>query len=146
MDRQRSGARRPRAAGTDPLWWSTSGDEFGGRIIVRVDVAATGPTSPVPPGIRRDPGPGQYYASPALAGLLRSTPADELADRYPGHLAGTIGDAALPSPDALYVIVGHTAAQMERAKDAVAVTTIATAAPQRQSSRTRTGWTPHSAG
>ncbi len=116
-------------AGTDPLWWSTSGDEFGGRIIVRVDVAATGPTSPVPPGIRRDPGPGQYYASPALAGLLRSTPADELADRYPGHLAGTIGDAALPSPDALYVIVGHTAAQMERAKDAVAVTTIATVLP-----------------
>ncbi|MFI5065262.1 MAG: hypothetical protein ACHP9Z_15000, partial [Streptosporangiales bacterium] len=49
-------------AGTDPLWWSTSGDDFGGQLVVRVDVAATGPTSPVPPGIPRDPAPGQYYA------------------------------------------------------------------------------------
>ncbi len=116
-------------AGTDPLWWSTSGDEFGGRLVVRVDVAATGPTSPVPPGIPRNPAPGQYYASPALASLLRSTPADELADRYPGRLAGPIGDAALPSPDSLYIIIGHTAAQMARMPDASAVTTIATAVP-----------------
>ena len=45
--------------------------------------------------------PGEYYASPALATLLRTTPAGELADRYPGRLAGTIGQAALPSPDSL---------------------------------------------
>jgi hypothetical protein len=116
-------------AGTVPLWWSTSGDEFAGRLVVRVDVAATGSTSPVPPGIPREPAPGQYYASPALASLLRSTPANELADRYPGRLAGTIGDAALPSPDSLYIIVGHTAAQLARTPDTVAVTTIATALP-----------------
>jgi hypothetical protein len=116
-------------AGTDPLWFGTSGDEFGGRLVVRVDVAATGPTSPVPPGLPRDPAPGQYYASPALASLLRSTPADQLADRYPGRLAGTIGDAALPSPDSLYIVIGHTAAQMARTPDAVAVTTIATTLP-----------------
>jgi hypothetical protein len=116
-------------AGTDPLWWSISGDEFGGRVVVRVDVAATGPTSPVPPGLRRDPAPGQYYASPALASLLHSTPADELADRYPGRLAGTIGAAALPSPDSLYIVIGHTAAQMAGAPDAIAVTTIATVPP-----------------
>ena len=116
-------------AGTDPLWWSISGDNFGGRTVVRVDVAATGPTSPVPPGIPRDPAPGQYYASPALASLLRSTPADELADRYPGRLACTIGHAALPSPDDLYIIIGHTPAQLAHRPDTVAVTTIATAFP-----------------
>ena len=33
----------------------------------------TGASSPVPPGIPRDPAPGQYYASPALVALLRST-------------------------------------------------------------------------
>ena len=116
-------------AGTGALWWSMNGDEFGGRQIVRVDVAATGPAAPVPPGIPRDPGPGQYYASPALASLLRSTPADQLADRYPGRRAGPIGDAALPSPDSLYIIIGHTAAQMARTPDAIAVTTIATTLP-----------------
>jgi len=126
-------------AGTDALWWSINGDEFGGRQIVRVDVAATGPTSPVPPGLRRDPGPGQYYASPALASLLRSTPADELADRYPGRLAGPIGDAALPSPDSLYIIIGHTAAQMARTPDAIAVTTFATALPGFGSARNPQG-------
>ena len=116
-------------AGTDPLWWSISGDEFGGQQIVRVDVAATGPTSPVPPGIPRDPAPGQYYASPALASLLRGTPADELADRYQGRLAGPIGDAALPSPNSLYIIVGRTAAQMARTAGTIEVTGIATALP-----------------
>ncbi len=116
-------------AGTDPLWWSTSGDEFAGQLVVRVDVAATGPTSPVPPGLPRDPAPGQYYASPALARLLRSRPADQLADRYPGRLAGQIGDAALPSPDSLYIVIGHTAAQLARTPDAIAVTTIATTLP-----------------
>ncbi len=115
--------------GTSPLWWSISGDEFGGRLIVRVDVAATGSTSPVPPGLRRDPAPGQYYASPALASLLRSTPADELADRYPGRLAGLIGEAALPSPDSLYIVIGHTTAQLARAPGTIAVTTIATTLP-----------------
>jgi hypothetical protein len=116
-------------AGTDPLWWGISGDEFAGQQIVRVDVAATGPSSPVPPGIPRDPAPGQYYASPALASLLRGTPADELADRYPGRLAGPIGDAALPSPDSLYIIVGRTAAQMGRTRGTIEVTGIATALP-----------------
>ena len=80
------------ATGVAPLWWHLGGDIFDGQTIDRFDVAATGTSSPVPPGIPRDPGPGQYYASPALAALLRSTPANQLADRYPGHLAGVIGD------------------------------------------------------
>jgi hypothetical protein len=116
-------------AGTDPLWWSTSGDEYGGQLVVRVDVAVTGPTSPVPPGLPRDPAPGEYYASPALASILRGIPADELADRYPGRLAGTIGDAALPGPDSLFIVVGRAAAQLDRSPDAIAVTTIATKLP-----------------
>ena len=115
--------------GTDPLWWHLSGDIFAGQQIDVAEVAATGPTSPVPPGLLRDPAPGQYYASPALARLLRSTPADELADRYPGRLAGTIGDAALPSPDSLVIIIGRTAAQIARTPNSVQVTAIATTLP-----------------
>ena len=117
------------AAGIAPLWWHPSSDIFDGQTIDRFDVAATGTSSPVPPGITHDPGPGQYYASPALAALLRSTPADQLADRYPGHLAGTIGDAALSSPDSLVLIIGRTPAQLAHTPGSVPVTSIATRVP-----------------
>ncbi len=100
------------SAGVAPLWWHPSGDTFDGQQINRFDVAATGASSPVPPGLARDPGPGQYYASPALVALLRSAPANQLADRYPGRLAGTIGEAALASPNSLIIIIGRTPAQL----------------------------------
>jgi hypothetical protein len=119
----------PATAGIAPLWWHPTGDTFDGRDIYRFDVAATGTSSPVPPGITRDPGPGQYYASPALVALLRSTPADQLAGRYPGRLAGTIGDAALPSPTSLVIIIGHTPAQLAHTPYSVQVTSIAAGAP-----------------
>jgi hypothetical protein len=38
-------------AGTAPLRWHPSGDTFDGQPISRFDVAATGASSPVPPGI-----------------------------------------------------------------------------------------------
>jgi hypothetical protein len=119
----------PANTGVAPLWWHPSGDVFDGQQINRFDVAATGVSSPVPPGIPRDPGPGQYYASPALAVLLRSIPADQLADRYPGRLAGTIGDAALSSPNSLVLIVGRTPAQLAGTPNSVQVTSIAAAVP-----------------
>ena len=122
----------PAAPGIAPLWWHPGSDMFGGRPITRFDVAATGASSPVPPGLPRDPGPDQYYASPALAALLRSTPASQLADRYPGRLAGVIGDAALPSPDSLVIVIGHTPAQLAGTPDSVSVTSIATAVPGNQ--------------
>src|SRR5262249_61421795 len=74
----------------------------------------------------RAPGPGQYYGSPALATLLRSTPANQLANRNPGHLAGTIGDAALPSPNSLVIIVGRTPAQLAHTPNSAQVTSIST--------------------
>jgi hypothetical protein len=116
-------------AGTDALWWQLRADRFDGRAIARVDVAATGPDSPVPPGIPHLPGHGEYYASPALAALLRETPAGQLADRYPGRPAGTIGDAALPAPDSLVIVIGHTVAQMARMPGAQQEASIATTPP-----------------
>jgi hypothetical protein len=113
----------------DPLWWRLSADYFQGALIGRVDVAATGPDSPIPPGITTLPRPGQFYASPALAKLLRTTPAAQLADRFPGTLAGTIGDAALPAPNSLVVIVGHTVADLSHRNDARPVAAISTTVP-----------------
>jgi hypothetical protein len=95
-------------AGPEPLWWSAREDYFHGAQILRVDVAATGPGSPVPVGIPAVPRPGEYYVSPALQRLIAATPAEQLGDRYPGHAVGTIGDAALTAPDSLLLLVGST--------------------------------------
>ncbi len=110
----------------DPLWWIFDEDHYAGKTIDRIDVAATGPTSPVPPGIPHLPGPGQYYASPALTRLLHSTPAAELADRYPGTLIGTIGPSALPAPNSLIVVVGHTPRELSANPQASEITHINT--------------------
>jgi hypothetical protein len=115
--------------GRDPLWWQLRADYYGSELIGRVDVAATGPDSPVPPGLPRLPGPGQFYASPALSRLLRTTPAAQLGDRFPGHQAGTIGAAALPAPNSLIIIVGHTPGQLSRVPGAQKVTSIETIPP-----------------
>jgi len=48
--------------------WNNSVDFYQGQTISRLDVAALGPDAPVPPGITHLPPPGDYYASPALAG------------------------------------------------------------------------------
>jgi hypothetical protein len=114
---------------SSPLWWLLRPDYFRGQLIGRIDVAATGPRSPVPPGITRLPGPGQYDASPALARLLRSEPAAELGARFPGRHVGTIGPAALPSPDSLLVIVGDSARQLAHQPDAQRITSINSVPP-----------------
>ena len=103
------------------LWWLSSTDQFGNQAIDRVDVAAAGPDAPVPPGIVHLPGPGEYYASPALTTLLQSEPANELRDRYPGRQIGIIGAAALPSPNSLIIVIGHTAHQLSQVPGAVEV-------------------------
>jgi hypothetical protein len=111
----------PPISASERLWWLSSTDQFGNQAIDRVDVAATGPSAPVPPGLLHLPGPGEYYASPALTALLNSEPANELRDRYPGRQVGTIGAAALPSPNSLIIVVGHTVSQLSQVPGAVEV-------------------------
>ena len=124
-----TGPAHEKPNGRDPVWGMVTADGFDEQTITRVDVAATGPTSPVPPGLPKLPGPGQYYVSPALASLLKSIPGDELAARYPGHQIGLIGDPALPSPDSLIIIIGHAVAQLSRVKGAGEVWSINTTPP-----------------
>ena len=116
------------ATSRDLLWTLITTDLFNGQGIYRADVAAAGPASPVPPGIPRAPA-GPVLHLPALAALLRSTPTDELADRYPGHQAGLIGEAGLPSPDSLVIIVGRSAAQMSHLPGAAKLTSFNTTPP-----------------
>jgi cell division protein FtsX len=111
----------PTTSTSGRLWWQPITDQFGNQEIDRVDVAAVGPNAAIPPGLPQLPGPGEYYASPALTTLLRSEPANELRDRYPGRQIGTIGAAALPSPNSLIIVIGHTARQLSQAPGAVEV-------------------------
>src|SRR5215475_8295731 len=92
--------------------WNDSVDFYRGQTITRLDVASLGAGAPVPPGIAQLPRPGQYYASPALAALLRAVPAGQLGDRFPGHLAGTIGDPALNGANDLVIYIGYTPAAL----------------------------------
>ena len=101
-----------------------------GQSIERLDVAALGPGAPVPPGISRLPGAGQhgagqFYASPALAALLRTVPRDELADRFGGTLTGTIGDSALSGPNELAIYVGYQPSSLAKVAGTSVVTAIA---------------------
>ncbi|WP_354644128.1 FtsX-like permease family protein [Kitasatospora camelliae] len=122
-------ASRTGTAPVDPLWWRAHEDHVGGKPVFEVDVAATGASSPVPPGLASVPAAGEYLASPGLAELLHRMPADQLADRFPGRLTGVIGDEALPSPDSLVAVIGRTPAEVQAAPGARAVTTIAAALP-----------------
>ena len=114
------------SAGKNPLWWLVNTDQYGNQLIVRVDVAATGAHSPIPPGLSRVPGPGQFYASPALAKLLKTVPADELGNRFDGTEVGLIGPSAIPSPSDLIIVVGHSSGALARVPGAGRVTGFST--------------------
>jgi hypothetical protein len=134
-----AGSNAPASAATrapvgDALWWRLRADYYQGKQIGRVDVAATGVHSPVPPGIGTLPGPGQYDASPAMATLLRQTPATQLGDRYPGTQVGTIASSALPAPNSLIIIIGNSVSGLSHQHDARLVSTISTTVPSNCSS------------
>ncbi len=92
--------------------WNYSNDIYQGQTIERLDVASLGARAPLPPGISHLPASGQYYASPALAALIRTVPADQLGDRFPGKLVGTIGQQALTGPTELVIYVGYAPGQL----------------------------------
>ena len=80
-------------------------DNYAGEPLVRVLVAGLVDAPPTPPGVDRLPGPGEAVVSPALAALMETVPAEQLADRI-GMVVGTIGDVGLRSPDELVALIG----------------------------------------
>jgi hypothetical protein len=107
--------------------WNYSENIYKGRFIEQLDVAALGPGAPRIPGLPRIPAAGQFYVSPALSRLLKTVPADELGDRFPGQQAGLLGDAALSGPDELAIVVGYSPSQLAARPGTVQVSRIATA-------------------
>lgn len=112
-----SGQAEPVPLTDDIVLLANPVDIFRDQLVSRRDVAAL-PTSTVKiPGVGTAPAPGEYYASPALQGLIEATPADQLGERY-GKFAGYINDSALPGPDSLVVITGVTEAQLRQGPSA----------------------------
>jgi hypothetical protein len=112
-------------AGAKELW-NFSQDFYRGTELRRLDVAALTPDAPAIPGTTKVPGPGEYYASPALARLLATEPRDQLADRFPGRQAGIIGRAALSGPDELAIVIGHTPGELTNRPATEAITALST--------------------
>ena len=107
-DRARWREPAPAAPASATALQRTTTSAVGGRQLVVVDLAATAPGAPVPPGLEAFPAPGRTYLSPALADLVATTAPARLGDRFP-RVAGTVGRAALTSPDELLAVVGHRA-------------------------------------
>jgi hypothetical protein len=105
----------------DPALWLALTDRYAGREVIRVHVAALGPRPPVPPGVDRLPGPGEVVVSPALAELMRTVPDDQLRDRFPGQVIGTIGPDGLIAPAELVGIVGRTPVELRDTDGAVEI-------------------------
>ncbi|GAA3598471.1 ABC transporter permease [Klugiella xanthotipulae] len=95
----------------DTVLVSSPTERFDGTVITRLDIAATSDSTVTVPGISRPPAAGTYYASPALAELIDSVPANQLGERF-GTRIGLISDTALASPDSLVVVTGQPAARM----------------------------------
>jgi hypothetical protein len=106
--------------------WNYSETIYKGRFIELLDLATLGPGAPRIPGLPRIPAAGQFYVSPALSRLLKTVPADELGDRFPGQQAGLLGDAALSGPDELAIVVGYSPSQLAALPGTVEVSRIAT--------------------
>ena len=90
---------------------ASSTDYYEGRVITIMLVAATPDTSVRIPGSDVMPRPGQYLASPALAELIDSTPADQLGERY-GEQVGTLSNDAVEGPDSLVAVIGADQSQV----------------------------------
>jgi len=97
-----------RIAGVAPLDYVYGFTTYRGTDISGFYVRTTGPTSPVPPGLSRVPGPNEIVLSPALAQLLASPDGALLRPRFPQHVVGLIAPIGLTGPQDLTYYAGMT--------------------------------------
>jgi hypothetical protein len=100
------------AAGVAPLDYYRSATQYQGTDINGSYLHATGPNSPVPPGVDRLPGPNEIVLSPAMAQLLGSPSGALLRPRFTQHVIGLIGAAGLIGPQELTFYAGLSADQI----------------------------------
>jgi hypothetical protein len=89
------------------LW---SAPQAYGALDIDARVVRALGTAPIPPGLSRVPGPGEIFVSPRLQFLWSGPLGPAIEHRVNGHVAGTIGQPGLVSPDDLTMWVGAPAA------------------------------------
>ncbi|MFE5766915.1 FtsX-like permease family protein [Streptomyces sp. NPDC056485] len=69
-------------------------------------VQPEGASAPLPPGLKKYPGPGELAVSPALDELMKTSEGKLLRERLDGRIVSVIGDAGLVGPGDLYFYEG----------------------------------------
>lgn len=106
------------ALSDDELLINHTWQEFGNHVIDHVTFAGNPGTTLDIPGVGDVPAPGTYFASPAMADLIETTPSDQLGDRY-GTMVGTISADALHGPESLVIVAGTELATADLANSMV---------------------------
>lgn len=110
-DRSEARYATPAPAGTKPgrdtLLVANGNQMYKGLDVDGMFLRAEGPDSPVPPGLRAVPAPGEMAVSPALKALLASADGALLRERFDAWKpTQAIGDSGLTGPGELYFYAG----------------------------------------
>ncbi|MEU0033859.1 ABC transporter permease [Streptomyces sp. NPDC006333] len=81
-------------------------DTYRDKDIRGREVQPEGSRAPVPPGVNKNPAPGEMVVSPALADLLKSGDGKLLRERLPYRVIGTIGEPGLVGANELAFYAG----------------------------------------
>ncbi|MDQ7808549.1 FtsX-like permease family protein [Amycolatopsis sp. A133] len=100
-------------AGVAPLLTYAWYPSVGGDVVKITAVAATGPGSPVPPGLDRLPAPGELVVSPELGAKLASPDGGSMRAHLPGHVVGRLSPEGVSGAGDLTAYYGVPAAQIE---------------------------------
>ncbi|WP_063831364.1 FtsX-like permease family protein [Streptomyces sp. NRRL F-2664] len=94
------------APGPDTLLIARTGQTYQHKDIEGHVVRAEGPRAPLPPGLKKLPGPGEMALSPALDELLKSSEGALLRKRLDARVSEVVGDAGLVGPGELLFYLG----------------------------------------
>ncbi|MFG2482349.1 FtsX-like permease family protein [Streptomyces virginiae] len=99
-------SERADAPGPDTLLITRIGQTYRHKDIEGNMIRAEGPDAPLPPGLKRIPGPGEMALSPALDELLKSSEGALLRERLDARVSEIVGAPGLVGPGELLFYLG----------------------------------------
>lgn len=93
-------------SGSVSMLGETVSESFYEDSITGMKLQQLRPDAPLPPGVDRNPQPGELVVSPALRQILDSPQGASLRERMPGRVIGLIGPEGLGGEQELYYYAG----------------------------------------